>query len=328
MKVAVFSSHDFEKNYLIAANTNKHELVFIPGALTSKTARLAHGMPAVCAFVSDDLSQGILESLSAEGTKFIALRSAGYDHLDMGTVKKLGMLAARVPAYSPNSVAEHAIALIMALNRKIVKANNATHRLDFSLDGLVGFDMKGKTIGIIGTGKIGSVMASIAHGFGCNLLAYDKVQDPELTPRYGLRYTGLRELFNVSDIITLHLPLNPETQGIINKKAIAQMKRGVMLINTSRGKLVNTPDIIATLKTGQIGSFGMDVYADESLFFSDHSGEILKDDILARLMMFDNVIITGHQAFLTREALTNIASATMYNLNCFENNVTCVNRIE
>ncbi len=328
MKVAVYSSHDFEKEYLLAANDGRHQLVFVQEALSKETVTLAQGCEAIAAFVSDDLGSEVLQELDRMGIRYICLRSAGYNHLNLSAAKKLDLLAARVPAYSPNSVAEHAIALIMALNRHIVRANMATHRLDFSLNGLIGFDMKGKTVGIVGTGKIGAVLASILHGFGCNIMACDKVRNQELTDRFHVKYCSLAELCRSSDIISLHVPLNPETEFMINKKLIAQMKRGVMLINTGRGKLVNTADVIATLKTGQIGAFGMDVYSDESLFFKNHSGEILKDDLLARLMGFDNVIITGHQAFLTREALTNIAATTIYNLDCFEKNEKCPNLIE
>lgn len=327
MKVAVYSIHRFEEEYLKAANASKHELRFIRECLSPDTAGLAKDTEAVCAFVSDDLGQDTLTLLVHYGVKYLALRSAGYDHLHVSAAKNLGMLAARVPAYSPNAVAEHAVALMMALNRKIVKANTLTHQLNFSLDGLVGFDMKGKTVGIVGTGKIGGVMASILHGFGCNLVACDKFGNEALCRQYGLRYVNMQELCRVSDIITLHVPLTPETDMMINQKLIEQMKRGVMLINTARGRLINTWDMIAALKTGQVGSFGMDVYTDESLFFKDHSGETLKDNALDRLMTFDNVIITGHQAFLTAEALTNIATTTIKNLDCFENNERCDNLI-
>lgn len=327
MKVAIYSSHGFEEEYLKTANTAPHELVFIGQVLNSETVALAKGAEAVSAFVSDDLGQENLIALKKQGVKFLALRSAGYNHLNVSAARKLGFLVARVPAYSPHSIAEHAVALMLALNRKIVKANTRTHILNFSLNGLVGFDMKDKTVGIIGTGKIGSVMATILNGFGCRLLAYDRIENNELCRLYGLRYTSLEELCMNSDIITLHVPLNMETEGMIHKKMIAQMKRGVMLINTGRGRLVNTADVITTLKTGQIGAFGMDVYTDESLFFKDHSGEILKDDLLARLMTFENVIITGHQAFLTKEALSNIAYTTMRNLDCFETNQPCENLI-
>lgn len=327
MKVAVYSFYDFEKEYLVRANAGKHDLVFIPQPLRLENARLSMDCSAVAAFVTDDLGTEVLQELAMHGVKYICLRSAGYNHRNISTAKRLGIIAARVPSYSPNSVAEHAVTLMMALNRKIVKANAATHRLDFSLDGLVGFDMKDKTVGIIGMGKIGGVLAAILHGFGCTILACDKIRNPEMISRYGVKYCSLQELCRASDIISLHVPLDLETESMISKKLIAQMKRGVMLINTGRGKLVNTQDIIATLKTGQIGSFGMDVYADESLFFEDHSGEILKDDLLARLMMFDNVIITGHQAFLTHEALTNIAATTIDNLDCFEIGRHCDNLI-
>ncbi len=327
MKVAIYSTHKFEEEYLKAANSGKHQLVFISESLKPETVHLAKDCRAVCVFVSDDLGKESLIALNSLGVKYLALRSAGYNHLNVSAAKKLGILSARVPAYSPNSIAEHAVALMMALNRRIVKANTQTHQLNFSLDDLVGFDMKGKTVGIVGTGKIGSVMASILHGFGCHLLACDKIENKELCRLYGLKYTSIEELCHASDIISLHVPLNIETELMINKKLIARMKRGVMLINTGRGKLVNSADVIAALKTGQIGSFGMDVYADESLFFKDHSSEILKDDLLARLMTFGNVLITGHQAFLTREALENISITTIKNLDCFEKKTRCGNLI-
>jgi D-lactate dehydrogenase len=327
MKVAIYSSHNFEKDHLLKANAGKHQLIFIQDVLSKETASLAQGCAAVAAFVSDDLCGEVLQELDRLGVRFICLRSAGYNHINLSVAKKLGLHTARVPAYSPNSVAEHAVALMMALNRKIVKANTATHRLDFSLDGLVGFDMKGKTVGIVGTGKIGAVLAAIMHGFGCTILACDKIKNPDLVSHYGVTYCDLQELCRNSDLISLHVPLSLETEFMIDKKMIAQMKRGVMLINTGRGKLLNVPDVIAALKTCQIGSFGMDVYSDESLFFKNHNGEILKDDLLARLMTFENVIITGHQAFLTQEALTNIATTTIFNLDCFENKKHCDNLI-
>lgn len=327
MKVAVYSSHHFEKAYLLDANAGRHQLLFIPESLSLETVHLAKDCAAIAAFVSDDLGSDVLQELERLGLRYLCLRSAGYNHLNLSVARKLGILAARVPAYSPNSVAEHAVALMMALNRHIATANAATHRLDFSLDGLVGFDMKDKTVGIIGTGKIGGALASIMHGFGCTVYVFDKVRNPELISRYDVRYRSLPELCRTSDIISLHVPLSLETELMINKKLIAQMKPGVMLINTGRGKLVNTADVIAALKTGQIGAFGMDVYRDESLFFKNHNGEILKDDLLARLMTFENVIITGHQAFLTREALTNIAATTVYNLDCFEKGEKCPNLI-
>jgi D-lactate dehydrogenase len=325
MKVVVYSTHDFEKPYLIEANQGKHDLLFISSPLNASTTHLAEAAEAVCAFVSDDLCGENLIALKKRGINYISLRSAGFNHLNISVAHKLKMLAARVPAYSPYSVAEHAVSLMLALNRKIVRADKATHQLNFSLDGLVGFDMYGKTVGIVGTGKIGSVVAKIMHGFGCKIVACDLEENIELVRNYGVFYTNLQSLCKSSDIITLHLPLTKETTYLFDEEIIKHMKFGVMVINTSRGKLVKTGELITALKEGKIGYFGMDVYEDESLFFEDHSNQILKDDQLARLMAFNNVIITGHQAFLTKEALKNIAVTTIDNLDCFENKKPCAN---
>lgn len=327
MKVCVYSSHGFEENYLRSANQDQHELVFIKEALTAKTATYAHHAQAVSVFVSDTLNREVLEILKKQGVQYLALRSAGYNHLDVEAARDLNLLAARVPAYSPNSVAEHAVALMLALNRQIVKADNRCHQGNFSLDGLVGFDMKGKTAGIIGTGKIGSVLASILHGFGCRLLAYDIQQNKDLERRFGLHYTSLDDLCANSDVISLHVPLTRDTTAMIDKARINKMKKGVMLINTGRGDLVVTADVIAGLEQGIIGYYGMDVYSDERLFFADHSQDVIRDQQLSRLMSFDKVIITGHQAFLTHEALTNIANTTIQNLNDFEKQQHCDNLI-
>lgn len=328
MKIAIYSSHNFEKDYLVNANQNKHELQFIKAKLTESNVDLAKGSEAVSLFVSDDASTSVIKKLADFGVKYLALRSVGFNHVDLKTASDLKLLVARVPAYSPNSVAEHAIALIMGLNRKLIKANTRVHQNNFSLDGLVGFDLIGKKVGIIGTGKIGSIVAQILHGFGCKVLAYDKIENQDLIQKYNVTYTNLNDLFKKSDIISLHLPLNPETKYIINKNSIEQMKEGVMLINTSRGALVDTSEIIIGLKTKHIGYFGMDVYEkEEPLVFEDHSKDILHDEMLANLMTLDNVLITGHQAFLTQEALKNIAETTIYNLDCFEKGVNCINLI-
>ncbi|PBQ30561.1 hydroxyacid dehydrogenase [Sphingobacteriaceae bacterium] len=327
MKTAVYSIHEFENEHLLSANDGKHELIFIPQTLTEATVNLAKGCEAISVFVSDDLKAENLMELQRLGVKYITLRSAGYNHVDMNTAHNLNIAVARVPAYSPYSVAEHAITLMLALNRRIVQANNNTHRLNFSLNGLVGFDMKGKTVGIIGTGKIGSVVSNILYGFGCRMLAFDNVKNSSLAENYNVEYTSLEKLCCESDIITLHLPLTKETEHIVNATRIKMMKQGVMLINTSRGKLIDTNEVVSALKSGHIGYFGMDVYEDESLFFQDHSPEVLKDDVLARLMTFSNVIVTGHQAFLTQEALANIAVTTIHNLDCFEHKKQCVNLI-
>jgi len=327
MKVAIFSAHGFEKEYLEKANAGRRELVYLDTRLNAQTALLAKGCEAVCLFVNDDASAKVLHLLAQNGVKYLALRSAGFNHVDLDAAKKLNLRTARVSEYSPYAIAEHAVALMLALNRKLIRANRRVTDLNFSLDGLVGFDMNGKTVGIVGTGKIGSVLAKILHGFGCRLLGYDPMQNPDVTP-YGLTYTDLDTLFRESDIISLHLPLNPKTRYIINADSISGMKRGVMIINTSRGGLVHTKNVVKALKSGQIGSLGLDVYEEEqALFFEDHSEDILQDDTIARLITFPNVLITSHQAFLTDTALRNIAETTFYNLDCFEGGIGCVNEV-
>jgi len=311
---------------LLNANNGKHEFTILDASLNLQTISLAEGCKAVALFVSDDASAPVLEKLNQLGIKFIALRSAGFNNVNIRRAKELGIKVARVPDYSPYAVAEHAIALMLALNRKLIRSHSRVMEQNFSLDGLVGFDMHGKTVGIIGTGKIGYVVAKILHGFGCKLLAFDKSESDELKEKYNVEYTDYITLCKRSDIITLHAPLTEETKYIINENCIAGMKPGVMLINTSRGGLVNTKDVIDALKTKHIGYFGMDVYEEEEgLFFEDHSEDILQDDTIARLMSFKNVIITSHQAFLTDAALKNIAETTIYNLDCFENNTSTKN---
>ncbi|MBC7439563.1 MAG: 2-hydroxyacid dehydrogenase [Flavobacterium sp.] len=328
MKIAFFSSHKFERNFISKTNDNKHELVFIEENLSEKSIPLALGCEAICIFVNDKTDALTLKKLHKIGIKYIALRSAGFNHVDLAEAKKLGIKVARVPEYSPFSVAEHAIALMLAMNRKLVHAHNRINELNFSLDGLVGFDMNGKTAGVIGTGKIGEKIAKILHGFGCKILAYDAEENESLKSNYGVDYVSLNTLFSKADIISLHLPLSSETQHIIDEKSIKLMKKGVMLINTSRGGLVNTVDVIQGIKSEKIGYFGMDVYEDEGgLFFEDHSETILQDDVFARLMSFQNVLITSHQAFLTETSLKNIADTTIYNIDCFENNTLSGNEL-
>ncbi len=328
MKTTAYSSHHFEKSYLEKANNNKHDFLFLNTPLSLQTAGLALGSMAVSLFVSDDVSSPVLEKLNQMGVKFIALRSAGFNNVNIRMAKELGIKVARVPDYSPYAVAEHTVGLMLALNRKLIRSHNRIMEQNFSLDGLVGFDMNGKTVGIIGTGKIGCVVAKILHGFGCKLLAFDKFGNDEMKEKYNVEYTDCMTLCKNSDIITLHAPLTEETKYIINKNCIDSMKSGVMLVNTSRGGLVNTKDVINSLKSGHIGYFGMDVYEEEEgLFFEDHSEDILQDDTIARLMSFKNVIITSHQAFLTDTALENIARTTIYNLDCFEQNVRSRNEL-
>ena len=328
MKTAIYSFHKFEQSHLLDANHNKHEFVLLEESLSVNTAHHAAGCEAICIFVSDKASASVLNKLKDLGIQFIALRSAGYNHVDLKEAKRLNLKLARVPEYSPFSVAEHAIALMLALNRQLVHAHNRINELNFSLNGLTGFDMHGKTVGILGTGKIGYQVAKILHGFGCKIVAYDRIENESLKKDFGVTYLDLKTLCQQADIISLHVPLNEQTKHIINKESIKDMKQGVMLINTSRGGLVNTQDVVDALKSRRIGYLGMDVYEEEEgLFFEDHSEDILQDDVIARLMTFRNVLITSHQAFLTDTALKNIASTTIRNLDCFEQGILSGNEL-
>tara|TARA_R110001592_G_scaffold68626_1_gene210292 strand:- start:49312 stop:50307 length:996 start_codon:yes stop_codon:yes gene_type:complete len=328
MKTTIYSTHKFDRPTLEKANSDKHDIQWLDVRLTEETAVLAQGSEAVCLFAGDDASASVLKKLKEAGIKYIALRSAGFNHVDLKRANELGIKVARVPAYSPYSIAEHATALILALNRKIIRAHRRVMEMNFLLDGLTGFDLNGKTAGIIGVGKIGAVLVRILHGFGCRILAHDLVPNAELQEKYELEYVSCEKLCAESDIISLHVPLTASTHYIINQQKIDRMKKGVMFINTSRGGLVDTKAVIAGLKTGHIGYFGMDVYEEEEgLFFEDHSEDILQDDTIARLMTFKNVLITSHQAFLTETALRNIAETTIYNLDCFENRVVNQNEI-
>ncbi len=320
MKIAVFDAHRFERFPLESVNREfKHELTFLEPRLNAQTAGLAVGFSCVCAFVNDHLDEACLETLQKGGTQLIALRSAGFNHVDLKAASRLGLRVVRVPEYSPHAIAEHAMALILTLNRKIHRAYARVREGNFSLDGLVGFDLNGKNVGIVGTGRIGSVMAGILSGFGCRVLAYDSKPNPDLASLPGFRFADLEKLFSESDIISLHLPLTPETVHLIDAQAISRMKEGVMLINTGRGGLIDSRALIGALKTGHVGSAGLDVYEEEeAVFFQDFSGQVLQDDVLARLISFPNVIITSHQAFLTREALERIARTTLENVRAFE----------
>jgi len=327
MEVAVYSIRKFEKD-LLEKYCIDHTLHLLETRLKLETAGLAKGADAVSIFVNDDASAPVLRRLKEIGVKYLALRSAGYNHVDLKEAHSLGIQVARVPDYSPAAIAEHTIALMLVLNRRLIKAHSRIRDLNFSLEGLTGFDMSGKTVGVLGTGKIGGVVTRILHGFNCNILAFDPFPDETLKSKYNVRYTDLTTIFKQADIITLHSPLTPESRYIINKESIDNMKHGVMLINTSRGGLVNTKEVIKGLKNGKIGFFGMDVYEEEGgLFFEDHSEDILQDDVIARLMTFQNVIITSHQAFLTHEALTNIAETTGFNLDCWQKGIVCKNEV-
>ncbi|MEW5848309.1 MAG: 2-hydroxyacid dehydrogenase [Myxococcota bacterium] len=319
MRVAVFSARPYDRAWLTEANQpHAHELVFLETGLNEHTVPLALGSPAVCAFVNDNLGAEVLRRLKEQGTRLIALRSAGFNHVDLATADALGLTVLRVPAYSPYAVAEHTVGLMLTLNRKFHRAHARVREHNFALDGLMGFDMNGKTAGVVGTGKIGVVVARILRGFGCTVLAHDPYPSEECRA-LGVSYVALEELLSRSDIITLHTPLTPQTRHVINTASIQRMKRGVMLINTSRGALVDTNAVIQALKTGQVGALGLDVYEEEGdLFFRDLSEEVIQDDVFARLQTFPNVLITAHQAFFTREAVGNIARTTMENISDFE----------
>lgn len=327
MKIAFFDAHDFEIPVFEEKNSlHKHEIHFFSARLTPKTASLAKDFPAVCVFTNDDLGSETLRILKEGGTKLIALRSAGYNHVDLKAATNLELKVVRVPEYSPYSVAEHAVALILTLNRKIHRAFNRVREGNFSLSGLVGFDLHNKTVGVIGIGKIGQAFCRIMHGFGCKLILFDFHEDENFANEVGGKYKTLKELFEESDIISLHLPLNTSTQHLISDDAFTKMKTGVMIINTGRGALIDTKALIKNLKSGKVGSAGLDVYENESgIFFSDLSCQILTDDVLARLMTFSNVVITGHQAFLTNEALRNIAETTLENIADFEKSLPLIN---
>jgi D-lactate dehydrogenase len=328
MRVALFSTKPYEREFFTTANREYgHELVFLEPRLTPDTALLAEGFPAVCIFVNDQASAPVIHTLAQGQTRLLALRSAGYNHVDLGAAEENGLTVVRVPAYSPYAVAEHAVALIMALNRKTHRAYARVREGNFELDGLLGFDIHGLTVGVVGTGKIGLEFARIMNGFGCRLLGYDPYPNPE-AGRLGLDYVPLDELFARSDIISLHTPLTPDTYHMIGTDALARMKHGVMLINTSRGALVDAAAAIEGLKTGRIGYLGLDVYEEEAdLFFEDLSDKIIQDDVFARLLTFPNVVITGHQAFFTRNAMRAIADTTLANIRDFEQTGSSANAI-
>ena len=328
MKVSIFSTKSYDRQFFTAANTqHHHELTFLEARLDRQTACLAINASAVCVFVNDEVDINTLEFLAKSGVNLIALRCAGYNNIDIQAAKALGLKTVRVPAYSPYAVAEHAVGLILTLNRKLHRAYNRVREGNFSLEGLLGFDLHGRTIGIIGTGKIGRVVAKIMTGFGCKVLAYDLYPHPDCE-KIGVEYIDLPQLFARSDIVTLHCPLTPETYHLVDEQAIAQMKPHVMLINTGRGALIDTKAIVIALKSGQIGSLGLDVYEQESeLFFEDLSDQIIQDDTFSRLMTFPNVIVTGHQAFFTEDAMRSIAEVTLSNITQVERGQVCENEI-
>jgi D-lactate dehydrogenase len=321
MKVAVFSTKPYDRDFLAAANGQAgepHQLLFLEVHLDAATAALADGAGAVCAFVNDRVDARTIQALAKGGVGLIALRCAGFNNVDLEAAAAAGIRVARVPAYSPHAIAEHTLALILSLDRKTYRAHARVREGNFALDGLLGFDLKGKTVGIVGVGRIGLALAKILNGFGCRLIASDPVENPEFL-ELGGRYVSLDELVGTADIVSLHCPLTHQTRHLIDGAAIARMKRGVMLINTSRGAVLDTRAIIRGLKDGTIAYLGLDVYEEEdSLFFEDQSNRLMLDDVFARLLTFPNVLITGHQGFFTREAMEAIAATTIDNIRSFE----------
>jgi len=328
MKIAFFSAKGYDRVSFGAVNDRfGHNLVFLEPHLNSQTATLAAGCAGVCAFVNDHLDAATLETLAQIGVRLIVLRSAGFNNVDLARAEQLGLVVARVPAYSPYAVAEHAAALVLALDRKLPRAYARVRDGNFALDGLLGFDLHRRTVGIIGTGRIGAVFARIMGGFGCRLMAFDLRQNHDCVA-LGAEYVELPRLFAEADIISLHAPLTAETRHLIDKDAVRRMKRGVMIINTGRGALVDTKALIDGLKSGHIGFLGLDVYEEEeALFFEDRSGQIIQDDVFTRLLSFPNVIVTAHQAFFTEEALGNIAETTLSNITAFETGTGTLHRV-
>jgi D-lactate dehydrogenase len=317
MKTIVFSARDYDEEYLTQANHGIHELAYQQAQLNNKTVALAADFPAACCFVDDTLDSVVLKQLKAGGTKLIALRSTGFNNVDLQSADKLGITVMRVARYSPYAVAEFATGLMLCLNRKINRAYNRVKEGNFLLDGLLGFDLHGKVVGIAGTGKVGSVMTQIMSGFGCSLLGYDLVPNPDCLAA-GMKYVSLNELFSQADVISLHMPLTPETRHIVNAERLALMKPDALLINTSRGAVVDTHALISAIKKKQLGGVALDVYEEEShIYFRDLSDEIITDDMIERLITFPNVLVTGHQAFFTREAMAMIADTTIKNISDF-----------
>jgi D-lactate dehydrogenase len=318
MDIAVFSTKPHDRQFLDAASAGRHRLHYLEARLTPETAVLARGSAAVCAFVNDQVDAAVLAQFKQLGVRLVALRAAGFNNVDLDAARRLEIAIARVPAYSPEAISEHTVALILALTRNIHRAWARVREGNFSLEGLLGFNLDGRSVGVVGTGRIGAGVARIMTGFGCTVLATDLEPNPACSA-IGVRYVPLPELLRLSDIVTLHCPLTPQTRHLIDAAAIGLMKRGAMLINTSRGAIVDTPALIAGVKSGAIGHLGLDVYEEEaSLFFEDLSDRIIRDDVFERLMTFPNVLVTGHQAFFTTEALTGIAETTIENVSTFE----------
>ena len=318
MDVTVFSAKPYDRQFLDAAGASQHRLRYLEAHLSPATAILAQGSGAVCAFVNDTVDAAVLAAFQRLGVGLVALRSAGFNNVDLAAADTTGIAIARVPAYSPEAVAEHTVALILALDRNIHRAYARVREGNFALDGLMGFNLHGRTVGVVGTGRIGLCVIRIMLGFGCRVIAHDPFPSPEATA-LGATFVPLAELLATSDIVSLHCPLTPDTHHLINATTIAGMKRGVMLINTSRGGIIDTKAVVEGLKEGAIGHLGLDVYEEEAdLFFEDLSDQVIRDDVFSRLLTFPNVLITGHQGFFTAEALGAIAATTIANITAFD----------
>ncbi len=328
MKVAFFSTRKYDRKYFDQANASSdHELVYFENLPREETAALANGYDCVCAFVNDKLTRNTISLLAQGGTKLIAMRCAGYNNVDIEAAQELKVTVVRVPAYSPHAVSEHVIAILMALYRTTHRSHNRVREGNFSLEGMVGHEVFGKTVGIIGTGKIGALVAKLFLGFGCKVYAFDMHKDEKLVS-LGIEYADLDTLWATCDIISLHCPLLPATKHLINDDTLSKMKQGVTVINTSRGALIDTAAAVRALKSGKLGYFGIDVYEEEdNLFFEDLSSEIVQDDLFMRLTTFPNVFITGHQAFFTDTALRNIADTTLSNIKKFDTTGQCANKV-
>ncbi|KGQ49161.1 2-hydroxyacid dehydrogenase [Gallibacterium anatis] len=326
MKIAVYSTKSYDRKYLELVNVKYNfDLEFFDFMLSKRTAKMAEGCQAVCIFVNDNADREVLTELAQIGVKIIALRCAGFNNVNLEAAKELGLSVVRVPAYSPEAVAEHTVGLMLTLNRRIHRAYQRTREANFSLEGLIGFNMHGRTVGVIGTGKIGLAVMRILKGFGMHILCYDPFKNPA-AEELGATYVSLDELYAHSHVITLHCPATPENYHLLNAEAFKKMKDGVMIINTSRGTLIDTQAAIEALKSRKIGALGMDVYENErDLFFEDKSNEVILDDVFRRLSSCHNVLLTGHQAFLTEEALTSISDVTLSNIHALVTNQPCAN---
>jgi D-lactate dehydrogenase len=328
MKIAVYSANAYERPFLISTFKGQHELIFIEKPLNIVSVNLAETCDAIMLFTSDFGTASVLESLAQKGIKFIALRSVGYDHVDLKRAASLHMKVANVPSYSPYAVAEHAVLLLLALNRKLLLGQERMKKNDFRLNELTGFDLHEKTVGVVGLGKIGKVFSKIMNGFGCNVICYDPKPDLSLEKEMNLKFVSLAELGAQADVISIHCPLTKDSKHLFNKALFGQVKKGVYLINTSRGAVINTIDLLEAVENGILGGVGMDVYEfEKGLFFQDHQSDTIQDAYFEKLKLYKNVLITGHQGFLTDTALKNIAEASLYNLNCFAKGMKCENEL-